>query len=98
MVAASQRLGSRRTTRTATGRIELFLISAIRLDSRSQNSPVTINWCQNRRACSVAKQYARLTISVIDILRQDLGPNHEGITRLASLDHRIGQRQTIQEP
>ena len=94
VIACSQCFGCRSLTRATAGRIKLFQISAIGLNSSSKNSlaSLRINRTKDGGARAIAEQYACATVRVVDVLRQNFRTNHENVPGLLRPDHRLSQR------
>src|SRR4030095_3977698 len=76
VIASSERISARSSSRTATRRKQLLFVTTVRLDLCSQYSTIAFDRSQDRRASTIAEKNTCLAVGVINVLRQNFSTNH----------------------
>src|SRR5256714_10854324 len=95
--ALGQRLGGRRYSRAAAGRVELFGETTVGINPRGEYASVFFSWPQNGCARAVAEQNAGRAIFEVNVARENLRADDERVARLPRAYHLIRNRQAVEE-
>src|SRR4051812_16574319 len=98
MLSRGDGLCGRWESRAPARRIQMLCEAPVRAYARGQDSALSaVVWAQDGCARAVAEDHARRAVFVINVLRQDFRTDDESIARLSRADHRIGERQAVEE-